>query len=108
MTAGKRSYDRYIKACSSASQQRPALSDEVQERMWKDCSGTWYGWMLHSMASLSNAGRDQMYYLTKFIKFLGISRLGQDVLQNFGVLNSLRFSDGRRERFLEAYNHRLR
>ena len=64
--------------------------------------------VLSSLASLSDAGKDQMYHLANFVKFLGISRQGQDVLHNFGMLNTLRYSDGRRDKGLVEYEKQLR
>ena len=108
MAAGKRAYDTYTQACSQVPPDQTAIGEDVQTSIWKTHRSRWYGWMLSSLASLSDAGKHQMYHLTNFVKFLGISRLGQDVLHNFGMLNTLRYSDGRRDKGLVEYEKQLR
>jgi hypothetical protein len=89
--APKRTYDSFTKAKNDAG--GGAIEDEVSAILWSKMSSKWYGWMLSAMAQLSDNGKQQMSHLTRFIKFLGLSRLGQNALQSIGVLNTLRYSD---------------
>ena len=97
--APKRCFDMYTKAIHDIERGKP-FPPEVGEELWSKMRSKWYGWMLSSMSLLSDIGKNQMMYVTQFIKFLGLSRLGQNALQSLGLLNTLRFGDERAARSL--------
>jgi hypothetical protein len=70
-----------------------ALRARDENALFDKHSLKWYGWMLSAMASRSNAGKDQLFIVSRLVKFLGLSRAGQNILANFGFTSTLRYSD---------------
>jgi hypothetical protein len=103
----KRIYDTITKASRGQSVD-DALPRACRKEVWKKMRCKWYGWMITSLAIYSDAGKAQMMHLTQFVKFLGLSRMGQGVLQRLGWLNTLRYGDMRNEDTLVAYTQTLR
>jgi hypothetical protein len=93
----------FTKAVSVAGVNKP-VSPVVATQLWERLRSKWYGWILTSLANHSDVGKVQMSYLTNFIKFLGLSRLGQNALQSLGMLNTLRYGDGKQQ---EAIEHQV-
>jgi hypothetical protein len=104
--APKRIYDTITKA-SSGLGPNDALPRTCRKEVWSKMRCKWYGWMITSLASLSDVGKGQMMHMTKFVKFLGLSRMGQDVMHRMGWLNTLRYGDMRSDAALLVYEQRL-
>lgn len=100
-------YTMYRQACTSAGQDQPIANEVVNELLSK-LRLRFYGWLLSSLANMGTAGKLQLWYITSIVKFLGLSRLGQDVMQQFGFLGTLRFSDGRKKVALTKYDEVVR
>jgi hypothetical protein len=106
-SAPKRIYDTITQASRALSDDEP-LPRACRREVWSKMRCQWYGWMMTSLASLSDAGKAQMMHLTQFVKFLGLSRMGQDVLHRMGWLNTLRYCDLRIDDTLVVYEQQLR
>jgi hypothetical protein len=100
-------YTMYKQACSSAGHDQP-IANEVEIELLSKLRLRFYGWLLSSLANLGTPGKLQLWYITSIIKFLGLSRLGQEVMQQFGFLGTLRFSDGRKKVALTKYDATIR
>jgi hypothetical protein len=106
-SAPRRIYD-VVTAASRGLADDQSLPRACRKEVWSKMRCQWYGWMITSLASFSDAGKTQMMHLTQFVKFLGLSRMGQDVLQRLGWLNTLRYCDMRMDDSLTMYQQQLR
>jgi hypothetical protein len=107
LSSPKRIYDTITSALARVGVGQ-ALPRSCRDEVWSKMRCKWYGWMLTSLTSYSDAGKAQMMHLTHFVKFLGLSRMGQDVLHRMGWLNTLRYGDMRNDAALLTYEQRLR
>jgi hypothetical protein len=90
--AGRRMFARFTEACGD-DVETLALPARTENELFDAMSLKWYGWMLSAMAARSNAGKEQMFVVSRLVKFLGLSRAGQNILSNFGFASTLRYSD---------------
>lgn len=98
---------KFKQACLTAGAGQPiALHSEL--KLLKHFRLRFYGWLLSALANLGNAGKVQMWYVTSIVKFLGLSRLGQSIMQQIGYAATDRYSDGRQRIALGVYDQLLR
>jgi hypothetical protein len=94
--AGKKLYDVFTKAPGNDND-KISLSADTENELFHSMSLKWYGWMLSAMAARSNGGKKQMFVVSRLVKFLGLSRAGQNIMSNFGFASTLRYSDKKAE-----------
>jgi hypothetical protein len=98
--AGRAHYDVFTKACAGRREVDP-LGQQDEDTLFEHYSLKWYGWMLSAMASRTRAGKAQLFIISRLVKFLGLSRAGQDILAKFGFASTLRYSDRMGEETLQ-------
>ncbi len=106
--APKRQYDEYTQHLKARESGVFCLPTAYQREVFQAMGNRWFGWMLLALANLGNVGKEQMWYMTSHIKFLGLSRLGQDTLSSLGWANTLRYGDGQADDLNEKYRQQVR
>jgi hypothetical protein len=98
--AGRTHFEVYTKASTGQREDQP-LGQHDEDTLFDHYSLKWYGWMLSAMASRTNAGKGQLFIISRLVKFLGLSRAGQEILAKFGFASTLRYSDRMAEETLK-------
>lgn len=107
MHGSRRKFEAFTKAKKDTAYGQP-MSQAHQDALKSTHRLRFFGWLLSALAAIGTPGKRQLWYLTSVIKFLGMSRLGQNVMHGFGFSSTLRFSDGRQGVQLDVYDELLR
>jgi hypothetical protein len=105
--AAKRSWDSFTQA-NEGKERTGKLSREFEDGLFQQMQLKWYGWVLSSIHDRGVGGKEQLFYISRLVKFLGLSRSGQTLLANLGFNCTLRFSDQQNEDMLDVSREQLR
>jgi hypothetical protein len=105
--ASRRKYHGYVQACKAAGQGN-AVDQAFADGLVAEVKYRFYGWLLSALANIGVPGKEQLWYITSVVKFLGLSRLGQEVMQQFGFASTVRYSDGKHANALTYYDTTIR
>jgi hypothetical protein len=88
-------------------QHNGVLPDASFEVLWTAHGKRWHGWMLLHMAGIGNNGKAQLEHLAFVMRFVGLSRNGNQYLHDLGFLPSVRLTDNNIKMREEAYEESL-
>jgi hypothetical protein len=105
--AAKRAWDSFTQE-KEGKERTGRLSRDFEDGLFKQMQLKWYGWVLSSIHDRGVGGKQQLFYISRLVKFLGLSRSGQTLLANLGFNCTLRFSDQQNEDMLDVSREELR
>jgi hypothetical protein len=101
-------FSRKWSRTSKATARGQPFPEEYQDDVWERLKMKWSGWLIRHLASLGRPGKEQLQTVTSMARFLGLSRLGQDVLARHGAVATIRYTDKRLNDADDRYKAELR